>query len=231
MKILPPPNPHSKKLLDLDKIFIWIESLAPPFRLALLTSYLSHAEKERAARYKTVDLQTRFIAARGRLREILGIHLNIPPCQIEFIYNPFGKPFLHAKHLSPIHFNLSHSHDRLAIALAMNSQIGIDIEQHSKDNDLSKIIFSKQESEHYNKLPEHAKKDRLFQAWTLKEAYVKALGSGLNTNIRNVEVLQQSHCDSFSLDQWTLCALPMGAGWAGALVTNAQNVMLIFCNK
>lgn len=231
MKILRPPNPHSKKPLDLDKIFIWLESLTHPSKLALLTSYLSLAEKERAARYKTEELQIRFIAARGRLREILGIHLNTSPHQIEFIYNPFGKPFLHSKHLSSLHFNLSHSHDRLAIALTTNSQVGIDIERHSKDKDLSKIIFSEQESKLYNKLPEHAKKDRLFQAWTLKEAYVKALGSGLNTDIRNVEVIRQDHYDSFSLDEWTLCTLPMGTGWAGAIATNAQNPMLILCNK
>src|SRR3990167_1799017 len=178
MKTLPLTNPHSKKLAGFTKIFVWIESLDNPSRLSFLTSYLSSAEKERAARYKTEELQTRFIIARGRLRELLANHLNTFPHQIEFIYNPFGKPFLHSKHLSPIHFNLSHSHDRLAIALTMHSHVGIDIERHVKDLDLSKIIFSEHESAVYNNLSEETKKDRFFQAWTLKEAYTKAVGNG-----------------------------------------------------
>jgi 4'-phosphopantetheinyl transferase len=206
------------------KVFVWIESiLIPNLRVS---RYLSADEKERANKYRTQQLRNRFVTARGRLREILGDYIGVSPNEIEFTYNSFGKPSIHPKHASPVQFNLSHSQDRLAIALTENVRVGIDIERHSDIRELPKLILSDQELKLFNDLPESDRAEQLFRVWTLKEAYLKGLGCGLNNCIRAIEVLRPGYPKDIFLTPWALCTLSMEAGWACAIAVETPNYTL-----
>jgi 4'-phosphopantetheinyl transferase len=225
-----------KLLPKLEKnVLVWIRNFSVArSQLRLLRSYLSPSEIDRAQKYKTKKLQTTFIIARGFLRKILGAYLKLPPNEVEFLYNAFGKPYLHYHHLSSIHFNLSHSHNRFAIALTNNRKVGIDIEYHNShiiSPELVQAVFSSSEIMAYRALPNSLKIIKFFQGWTLKEAYVKAIGFGLNFDVRNINIPLNKHLRNFSFDRCKLFILPMGDKWAGALAVEKSVSQIIICNQ
>ena len=92
-----------------------------------------------------------------------------------------GKPHAGA-HALP--FNLSHTGDIAALAVARdggNWRIGVDIEGvRSVKERISEFAFSAAEQEALASLPEGEPQiSAFFAGWTRKEAYLKAVGSGL----------------------------------------------------
>lgn len=83
-----------------------------------------------------------------------------------------------------IYFNVSHSHEIVAIAVSQNHPIGLDIETNRKlDEKLVKYIASKEETK-------FIKDDLSFmQVWTSKESLLKCVGTGLKDNLKDVPAL------------------------------------------
>jgi 4'-phosphopantetheinyl transferase len=173
------------------EVHVWLTTLdRPPAEFDLLEGYLSPAEKLRAARFREVIHQRRFATGRGLLRVILAHHLDTTPHEIAFDYNAQGKPLLSGS--STLCFNVSHSGDRVAFALAP-VDVGIDIETlHRRHDDYGEIAarwFSSAERAEIE-AAQPADAPRAFAAcWTRKEAYIKAKGTGLSTPLTCFEVL------------------------------------------
>ncbi|MEM9080137.1 MAG: 4'-phosphopantetheinyl transferase superfamily protein [Verrucomicrobiota bacterium] len=137
---------------------------------------LSEAELDRANRFLTPKDQKRYLTTQTALRQILAQYLHTDPTTLAFETNPFGKPSLAPPH-QHLHFNLSHAHDLSLLALATHP-LGIDLEPSSRDlTDLASSIL------HPN---EQANSLNLLKLWTAKEAYLKALGQGLQIDPKNV---------------------------------------------
>ena len=88
-----------------------------------------------------------------------------------------GKPYLTD---IPVYFNISHSGDRIAIALACE-KVGCDVE-HKCSNELSivKRFFTREEYEAVSAITDDAQRKDLFvRMWTLKESVVKCTGEGI----------------------------------------------------
>ncbi|MEL7244923.1 MAG: 4'-phosphopantetheinyl transferase superfamily protein [Cyanobacteria bacterium J06573_2] len=86
--------PTNLELLS-NEVHVWRENLdnVEPL-LEDFAQLLSEDELVRARRFHFEQHRQRFIAGRGILRSILGSYLNIEPSQINFGYEPRGKPFL-----------------------------------------------------------------------------------------------------------------------------------------
>jgi len=102
------------------------------------------------------------------------------PQSLNFSTNKHGKPFLVG--LPDIHFNLSHSHGVAVCALCRNAAVGVDVEDVGRHTDFSiaKRFFSSFEAELVSRAPDAEKRKLFFDIWTLKEAYIKAIGKGLS---------------------------------------------------
>jgi len=117
--------------------------------------------------------------------------LQINPEKIEFHYTEKGKPYL-AKtnnHLQ-LHFNVSHSEDYIIYGISKNL-IGVDLEYiNHKTNcqELAKRFFCPNEHEIISNLPKCDKYRAFYLAWTSKEAYLKAIGTGLSGGLDSIEV-------------------------------------------
>jgi 4'-phosphopantetheinyl transferase len=100
-------------------------------------------------------------------------------------FTEYGKPFLPE---GPF-FNLSHSGDVVCLAVSASSPIGVDIEQWRNDDleALAKTAFHPKEQVFFFKNPTIR---RFYDIWTLKESYIKMIGTG------------------FSLDSQEFCVLP-----------------------
>ncbi len=149
---------------------------------------LSEDEQKRADRFYFEGDRQRFIVARGMLRSLLGKYLQLAPEQIEFRYSTKGKPLLENPYHS-LHFNLSHSGDLALYAIA-SQPVGIDLEQIRPLPDaeqLAKRFFTPREAEAIASVPRAQKQAAFLNAWTRKEAYLKATGDGL-AGLDEVEV-------------------------------------------
>lgn len=117
------------------------------------------------------------------LRQLLGAYLSCSPDDLIFQKGPHGKPELHMKQMKQIHFNLSHSGDQLALIFSLDSPVGIDIEKiHpvKKWEQLARRFFHPEENQLLLEADPNDSELLFFRYWTMKEAFVKALGAGLS---------------------------------------------------
>jgi 4'-phosphopantetheinyl transferase len=146
-------------------------------KLDLYQSFLSKDEIIRAKKFNFKTDQDHFILARGYLRELLATQLNSDPRSLPFQYGLHGKPST-----DRIQFNLSHTKTACAIAITHQGNIGIDIEDITREVDIDNIakrVLSKTEINYLNSVPTIEKQQTFYRCWTRKEAYVKALGIGI----------------------------------------------------
>src|SRR5438093_6210953 len=97
-----------------------------------LSALLSPGERSRSARMRYRTPRRRFIAAHGALRKLLGAYLGLHPSELGFVHNEFGKPALdgagQGQFGGRLSFNLSHSGDLALIGVAVDAEIGVDVE-------------------------------------------------------------------------------------------------------
>ncbi|SCU88766.1 LADA_0E11958g1_1 [Lachancea dasiensis] len=115
--------------------------------------------------------------------------------ETKFEFNAYGKP--QCAGFPNLSFNMSNSDGRTAIYLDLESDVGLDLastkdcQNFGEENYLEvfRPIFTEHEFRHLNKLPPGATRDRLFtHYWSLKEAYTKLKGVGLNCNLSEIDL-------------------------------------------
>lgn len=114
------------------------------------------------------------------------------PDEIIFERDENGKPYTTS---SDIHFNVSHSGEYAVCAVSSNL-IGIDIEEIRQVNtDLTKKFCTEKEMNYVFEKENDADETcrRLISIWTLKEAYFKALGTGISRDLKVVEFLLEEN--------------------------------------
>lgn len=124
-------------------------------------------------------------AAHGLLQETLPIyatHRNLPSMDTAMDFRKMGKPYFPAH--TDVHFNLSHC-EGLAVCLYSAHECGADCENIRKFKQrTAERVCSPKELAVLNMAQG---KDVLFtRLWTLKEAYVKAIGIGISYPLREV---------------------------------------------
>jgi 4'-phosphopantetheinyl transferase len=176
------------------------------------------------------------VLGRGFLRVLLGRYLETEPKEVRFTYGLFGKPALADEHAtSRLRFNASHSHELAVYAFAWEHEIGVDVEYVKTDfasEDIARHFFSAYEVATLMALPEAERGPAFFRCWTRKEAYIKAIGSGLSHPLDEFDVtlapdmaaaLLRDHRDPNAISRWSMSNLELD-GYAGALVVENINV-------
>lgn len=228
-------SPPAQVALQPDEVHIWRASLdRPPYSLHALFDILSEEERERARRYGCPASRTRFVIGRGLLRTILARYRDTTPSEIRFRVCPQGKPILDEPNPS-LHFNVTHSHNLVLIAITQRGEVGIDVERirpFANDLGLAERFFSQRECRLLRLMAPERRTEAFFHAWTRKEACLKALGVGLSFGLDRVEVSirPEDPVQLLRLDgeekhaaTWSLQALAPAPGYAGALALKAQH--------
>jgi len=153
----------------------------------LLTKYryfLSKEEKEQWQRFHFAQHQHQYLVTRALIRTTLSLYTNKDPSDWCFSLNNYGKPEIKRKPRDPhIRFNLSHTDGLIMCAVMLENDIGVDVENRERNNELKKIAdryFSSQEICTLHQAPKNLQKHLFFEYWTLKESYIKARGMGLS---------------------------------------------------
>lgn len=173
----------------------------PSLDQTLLSNFealLDNHERKRLAHYRFEADQQRFLVGRGLLKTALSfIEPSLNPKDWH-IRTDKNKPYIDQN----IDFSISHSGDWVVVGLSRHT-IGIDVEEHKTRTDIlgiAKRYFTKEEY-HYLNTSKQQTQD-FFTLWTLKEAYLKATGVGLNHGLDNAG-FDLEKTQSFLPGQWT----------------------------
>jgi 4'-phosphopantetheinyl transferase len=223
-----------------DEVHVWRASLNRPHDgLQRLQSTLSPDECERAGRFHFERHRQDFIAARGMLREILGLYLNAEPASLRFRYTSHGKPYLTDECGGQwLRFNVSHSGELALYAISRDRELGVDIERVRTDiehREIATQFFSEHEIASLGALSEQVQHTAFFLCWTRKEAYIKGIGEGLSLPLDSFDVslspdepatLLAVRGNMQEAARWTLRALEPGEGYEAALVAEGRDWQL-----
>jgi len=149
---------------------------------------LNDEEKVRQRRFLREQHRQRFLLGRALLRSVLSGYDGLPAAgDLSFETNAHGKPALtKALQSSGLQFNLSHTQGLIALAVVQGKDIGVDVEflpRKTEIDSLAQRYFSPQEWRELDDLDGDKRRERFFDLWTLKEAYVKACGQGLSLSL------------------------------------------------
>lgn len=157
---------------------LWVLPLRPrPEDVELL----DERERARLERLVVEDKRRQLLAAQADLRRVLGLYREVPPERIEFAYGAHGKPWLPAD--PGLGFNLTHSARLALVAVARGLEIGVDLEHTARRRPflrLARRYFDAAEHAWLESRPEETRAADFYRIWTLKEAYLKAVGTGLS---------------------------------------------------
>jgi len=159
--------------------------LTLPHDVSELTRFerlLSTTELDRACLLRSDPARNRYIAGRGKLRDILGGYLGIDPAEVRIATGEQGKPFL-ADAAVDLRFNLSHVDDVLVLTVAAGVEVGVDIERIETDkpiHDMARLAFSRREQEELLAMPVSQQIQAFYRCWVSKEACLKACGKGFS---------------------------------------------------
>jgi 4'-phosphopantetheinyl transferase len=189
---------------------------------------LSGDERARAAQFAFEADRNRFVACRGRLREILSTYVSVPASKIAFERGGKGKPFLAQ---GGIHFSVAHSHDLALVACCAAAEVGVDIERVRELPDAEQIVrqfFAPADIAVWIALADGERRRAFFDCWTRKEAYLKALGDGLSRPLDSFHVpfwpREPAHTAAVEGGEpgWWLFDVSPADDYAGALAVSGR---------
>ena len=158
--------------------------------------FLTTDDKKRLNKINSIKSRYEFISSHSLLNCTLSSILNIPASSLRLSYNTHGKPYLDHKCLKKnnqeLFFSLSHSKEKTALAISTAIETGLDIEQTSTRNlhsclRLARRYYHPTEQEYIHSTKnEHKQLKRFYKIWTLKESYLKAIGTGINIELKSL---------------------------------------------
>ena len=230
-------TPPPELSLPAHTVHVWRADLGlEAAHLRRLEQNLSADERERASRFRFARDRDRFVGARGLLREILALYLNVTPGRLSFGYSAHGKPFLAGEERSTLRFNVTHSFDAMLLAIAHRREVGVDIEGVRNDGvaveEIYETVLSEPEKQALARLGGEDKHTTFLRFWTLKEAYIKADGRGVSLPLERIDVsapegrvavLDQASGEWRTCPRWELRTLAPVPGYVAALAAENQD--------
>lgn len=170
---------------------------------------LNGKEIVQARRYRLYEDKMRFISGKILTRFLLGHYLGTD--KIILKNGKYGKPY-HEKvaNQKTVEFNISHSGEKVLAAFSYSYKVGIDVQEIKEIPDYMEIaenFFSKEEAAD---IMQNGGLKLFYQYWAAKEAYLKALGIGLNRgmdffSVRNEKIIERGK----EKNEWYLYPIKM----------------------
>ncbi len=204
-------------MIDAEHVLIYFLSLNCG-SIEAVWPFLSNDEKKRAISYGRDLDRLYFAVSRALLRGILGFYSGIDPNKLIFCYGPHGRPYLQPWQANGLDFNLARRDSCYVIGLALDRRIGIDIEScHNASFVEPMLTILPVEDQAIIASTQGLDRSRnLISAWTKLEAKSKAIGIGLNSRNRYIDMLEYQH---FALgNEWIGCVAAEDNNWQIKLI-------------
>jgi 4'-phosphopantetheinyl transferase len=177
-----------KGMESTHRIAVWTVALqdVPEALWPSLGALLDEAEQARAKRFAFDRHRRQYIAAHALKRLMLSSLHSTPASAWRFQTALGGKPTVSGT--AGPHFNLSHCEGLAACAVSSDLEIGIDIEELTREAPREVIgqCFTLEEQHWLASRPVSEQAEGFFRLWTLKEALVKATGGGLAQSLQDI---------------------------------------------
>jgi 4'-phosphopantetheinyl transferase len=204
-------------------------------------AFLSAEERTRAQSFRSALHRDRFTVAHGALREILATRLGQDPVKLELLSGADDKPRIRRRPgVADLRFSLSHSDGLALVAVVRGREVGVDLERIDARTEVSKLarrFFAPEEVAAFDALDPADRRHGFFRCWTRKEAYLKALGTGLHLPLDRFAVtleagqparlLRAAAGDSSS---WTMHSFEPAAGYVAAVVVEGSLGAVVECS-
>ncbi|MFF4898609.1 4'-phosphopantetheinyl transferase family protein [Streptomyces sp. NPDC001068] len=196
---------------------VWMVRRAPLETAAELLDLteLSEAERRRTASFVRPTDGVTYASAHVALRRLLGAYLGTAPQDVPFVREPcpgcgepHGRPAV-AHPDPPLHFSLAHSHGMAVVAVS-RAVVGADVERlpRAETAEVCTPALHPGEQAELAAFDEAGQRRAAFgRLWTRKEAYLKALGTGLSRDPGHDYLGADRHRRPAG---WTLLDLPSG---------------------
>ncbi|MGW7528427.1 4'-phosphopantetheinyl transferase superfamily protein [Streptomyces sp. NPDC054783] len=174
--------------MSADPAVLWLlpERAVDGFASALGgTRILTGKERARMERLRGQGARRRFLGARMLARYALSARSERPPHAWRFRTGPWGRPEAEPPD-EGLRFNLSHTEGLIACVVTCGRECGVDVECAPASSDAVAHLLphlAEAERAELAALPRAARAERLSEMWVLKEAYLKALGTGITRNL------------------------------------------------
>ena len=146
--------------------------------------WLNDDERMRARKFVHQGARRRYVLCRAALRAALCAELGCDNERLSFGEGEHGKPFALIDDMpAEISFNLSHSGRHGLIAIAPDGRVGVDVEERTDRRDFDRLIeevFTPSEQAELNGIRGRRRIVLFYKLWTIKEALIKALGTGFS---------------------------------------------------
>ncbi|WP_254552485.1 4'-phosphopantetheinyl transferase superfamily protein [Kitasatospora sp. MMS16-BH015] len=142
-----------------------------------------------------LDVRIRFAASRILLKTAVGRLFGVGPEEVELGYRDKGRPFIRGN--DSVDVSISHTDGLLLVGLSTQGQIGVDVEPADRelyDQGLARHLCTETELKRVEALPYELRNAELLRIWTLKEAYTKAIGTGLMSSFGSFSVDGSGSC-------------------------------------
>ena len=158
--------------------------------LASFEASLSPGEHARAETLRDARLRRRYVADHGWRRRVLGERLGCAPADVAYAVGPRGKPEPAG---GALRFSASRTGDTAlyAVSGSPDAEVGVDVEEIRDPANLAGIVqrvLSAAERAALERVPDGERAAAVFACWTRKEAYLKALGTGLVFPLTELEL-------------------------------------------
>ncbi|XP_057859764.2 uncharacterized protein LOC131068563 isoform X2 [Cryptomeria japonica] len=188
----PPPPPREVHFWYLHPEEVQDRTLIDAYK-----GLLSSEEYAQISQLEGKQIKKQALLARVLVRTTLAKYTDgkVNPKLLMFSKNMFGKPELvwpcdisygNEWKLPPLCFNIAHTSSLICCGVTTKSSVGIDVEEKTRRTNTNILAFAKR----WFSSPEIAwldaftdpeeQRQKFIQLWTLKEAYVKALGKGIS---------------------------------------------------
>jgi len=178
----------------IDLYVVLLDASDSPRAYAECHAALSPEEKDRAGRFVQERHRQQYILAHGLLRFALSeVQSQVAPSDWSFCRDRYGRPFVASPATArPVYFSLSHTDGCVACAVSGFERVGVDVERIQQRGSLWDVVSracSAEEIETLRGLAPEQFVERFFDYWTLKEAYLKAMGRGLSLPLDQLSIL------------------------------------------
>lgn len=200
---------------------LWLINVATDAQIAQqLKDTLNEDELKRTERFAFEKDRNQFITAHGTLRTVLAKYLETTPAEIQFKKSKNKKPQLLFP-LTSLKFNISHSENKILIGVS-DAEIGVDIEMIKPGfafKEFIKTYFSANERDKILLSPNP--NETFYKYWTRKESVLKASGSGIIDNLKEIEVCNDENNSNFFKENLYVASFKIEENFFGSIACSS----------
>ena len=194
---------------------------------------ISPEEQLRESRLRFERDRRAYRQTRVLIRTVLSGYCDVGPSALQFETSPAGKPKIAFPAGTGLDFSLSHTEGIAVLLVGRDRAVGVDVEgeRRLRASELPLHLLGPAEIERLQSLSPARRAVRFLEHWTLKEAYAKARGSGLELPLEDWEftigedgagACLAPHLESSS-EPWWFALAPAARGFVTAIAASLHS--------